>query len=98
MKVFLDIFNLSVQSNKNVLMLFDTTSVIDIHHRLTVCISEARELEGKVPEIILLDDETFMVTPEGAKVMLKELDKVFKSGGGITFEGLYKKFFYKKLK
>jgi hypothetical protein len=98
MKVFLDIFNLSVQSNKNVLMLFNVTSVIDIHHNLTVSISEARELEGKVPEIILLDDESFMVTPAGAKAMLEEIDKVFKSGVGITFEGLYKKFFYKKLK
>jgi hypothetical protein len=97
MKVFLDIFNLSVQSNKNILMLLNTTSVIDIHHRLTVCVSEARELEGKVPEIVLLDDESFMVTPGGAKAMLEELDKVFKSGVGITFEGLYKKVFWKKV-
>ena len=29
--------------------------------------------------------------------LLEELDKVFKSGSGITFEGLYKKVFWKKV-
>ena len=53
--------------------------------------------DNKVPEIVLLDDESFMVTPGGAKAMLEELDKVFKSGVGITFEGLYKKVFWKKV-
>jgi hypothetical protein len=97
MKVFLDIFNLSVQTNKNILMVFNVTNVIDVHHKLTVCISETRELEGKVPEIILLDEESFMVTPAGGKALLQELDKVFKSGVGITFEGLYKKVFWKRV-
>jgi hypothetical protein len=97
MKVFLDVFSLSVKTNKNIMLIFNTTSVIDIHHRLIATISETRENEGKIPDIILLDCDSFLVTPQGGKLMLEELDKVFKSGVGISFEELYKKFFYKKL-
>ena len=92
--VFMEMFNLAVSTKNNVMIIFKTTNVVDIHHKLCVCISESRELEDKIPEIILLDDNSFFITPEGGSKMLEVIKTTM---GGISFEGLYKKLFYKKL-
>lgn len=92
--VFMEIFNLAVTTKNNVMLILKTTSVLDIHHKLCVCISESRELEHKIPEIILLENNSFFITPEGGSKMLEVIKTTM---GGISFEGLYKKLFYKKL-
>ena len=92
--VFMELFNLAVTTKNNVMLILKTTSVLDLHHKLCACISESRELEDKIPEIILLDDNSFFVTPEGGSKMLEIIKTTM---GGISFEGLYKKLFYKKL-
>lgn len=92
--VFMDLFNLALTSKNNIMLIFKTTNILDLHHKLCVCISESRELEDKIPEIILLDDISFFITPEGASKMLEIIRTTM---GGISFEGLYKKLFYKKL-
>ncbi len=92
--VFMEAFNLSVRTNRNVSIIYKSTSVIDLHHKLCCCISESRELEGKIPHLILIDENSFFITPEGGSKMLEEIGK---SNGGISFEDLCKKLFYKKL-
>ncbi len=92
--VFMELFNLAVTTKNNVMLILKTTSVLDLHHKLCVCISESRELEDKIPEIILLDDKSFFITPEGGQKMLEIIKTTM---GGISFENLYNKLFYKKL-
>jgi hypothetical protein len=97
MRVFLDVFNMCSNSNKNTILLFNTTNVIDLHHKLTVAFSEARVEKEKEPELVMIDTESFLVTPDGAKRLLFEIQKMFQEGGGASFEQLISKIFYKKL-
>jgi hypothetical protein len=90
----MEIFNLAVTTKNNVMLILKTTNILDLHHKLCVCISESRELEDKIPEIILVDDKSFFITPEGGSRMLEIIKTTM---GGISFENLYNKLFYKKL-
>jgi hypothetical protein len=92
--VFMEAFNMAVTTSRNVSIIYNSTSVIDLHHKLCVCITESRELEGKVPNIILIDVNSFFITPEGGAKMIEEIRN---ARGGISFEDLYKKMLYKKL-
>lgn len=93
-QVFMEMFNLALTTKNNVMLILKTTNILDLHHKLCVCISESRELEDKIPEIILIDDKSFFITPEGGSKMLEIIKTTM---GGISFEGLYNKLFYKKL-
>jgi hypothetical protein len=93
-QVFMEMFNLAVTSKSNMMLILKTTNIIDLHHKLCVCISESRELEDKIPEMILIDDNSFFITPEGGAKMLEIIKTTM---GGISFENLYNKLFYKKL-
>ena len=93
-QVFMEMFNLAVSSKTNMMLILKTTNIIDLHHKLCVCISESRELEDKIPEMILFDDNSFFITPEGGSKMLEIIKSTM---GGISFENLYNKLFYKKL-
>ncbi len=97
MRVFLDVFNMCANSNKNIMLLFNTTNVIDVHHKLTVAFSEARMEKEMNPDLVMIDTESFLVTPDGAKRLLFEIQKMFQEGGGASFEQLLSKIFHKKL-
>jgi hypothetical protein len=90
-QVFMEIFNLAVTTKNNVMLILKTTNILDLHHKLCVCISESRELEDKIPEIIFIDDKSFFITPEGGSKMIEIIKTTM---GGISFEGLYNKLFY----
>jgi hypothetical protein len=93
-QVFMEMFNLAVTSKTNMMLILKTTNITDLHHKLCVCISESRELEDKIPEMILIDNNSFFITPEGASKILEIIKTTM---GGISFENLYNKLFYKKL-
>jgi hypothetical protein len=76
------------------MLILEHTNVIDLHHKLCVCISESREMEDKTPEMISIDNTSFFVTPTGAQKMLETIRTTM---GGISLEELYKKIIYKKL-
>ena len=93
-QVFMELFNLAVSSKNNIMLILEHTNVIDLHHKLCVCISESREMEDKTPEMISIDNTSFFVTPTGAQKMLEVIRTTM---GGISLEELYKKINYKKL-
>jgi hypothetical protein len=95
MKVYIDVFNFCVSNDKNIILLFKDTDISSLHHSITTIVSSVREIENDIVDIIMLDEESFFITPKGAKNMLDHINKLT---GPTSFEDVYKNFLYKKVK